>query len=212
MVVINACDSIHIEELSTTLTALDAGHCPGSLLFLLEHGPTKLSVLHTGDMRASEHIRNQPLLAPFRDKTKKLDALYLDTTYANPKYDFPAQVDACDEIKRIVREELRREPKTLFLCNTYSVGKENAFDAVVDASGGTLFVPPRRAEALRLCDRWRSWVLHSFCAHIANPRSCMLRGCAVQASYVSAIIIGKYGVAPTAFRTLYALKMDDRAH
>ena len=51
---------------------------------------------------------------------------------------------------------MRREPKTLFLCNTYSVGKENAFDAVVDASGGTLFVPPRRAEALRLCDRWRS--------------------------------------------------------
>jgi DNA cross-link repair 1A protein len=156
MVVINAGGSIHIEELSTTLTALDAGHCPGSLLFLLEHGPTKLCILHTGDMRASEHIRNQPLLAPFRDKTKKLDALYLDTTYANPKYDFPAQVDACDEIKRIVREELRREPKTLFLCNTYSVGKENAFDAVVDASGGTLFVPPRRAEALRLCDRWRS--------------------------------------------------------
>ena len=55
-----------------------------------------------------------------------------------------------------MRDELRREPKTLFICNTYSVGKENAFDAVVDASGGTLFVPPRRAEALRLCDRWRS--------------------------------------------------------
>ena len=34
-----------------------------------------------------------------------------------------------------MREELRREPKTLFLCNTYSVGKENAADAVVDASG-----------------------------------------------------------------------------
>ena len=89
MVVINAGGSIHIEELATTLTALDAGHCPGSLLFLLEHGPTKLCVLHTGDMRASAHIRNQPLLAPFRDKTKKLDALYLDTTYANPKVRLP---------------------------------------------------------------------------------------------------------------------------
>ena len=61
MVVINVGDSIHIEELATTLTALDAGHCPGSLLFLLEHRPTKLCILHTGDMRASEHIRNQPL-------------------------------------------------------------------------------------------------------------------------------------------------------
>jgi DNA cross-link repair 1A protein len=156
VVLINAGDSIYIEELATTVTALDAGHCPGSLLFLLEHTPTKLCVLHTGDMRAAAHIRNQPLLAPFRDKAKKLDALYLDTTYAARKYDFPSQADACDEIKRIVRVELRREPRTLFICNTYSVGKENAFDAVVDASGGTLLVPPRRAEALRLCDRWRS--------------------------------------------------------
>ena len=53
-----------IEVEGILVTGLDAGHCPGSLLFLLEHRPTKLCVLHTGDMRASAHIRNQPLLAP----------------------------------------------------------------------------------------------------------------------------------------------------
>ena len=39
MVVINAGDSIHIEELSTTLTALDAGHCPGLYCFSSSTGP-----------------------------------------------------------------------------------------------------------------------------------------------------------------------------
>ena len=78
--------------------------------------------------------------------------------YADKRYDFPAQADACAEIGAIVRRELEREPKTLFLCNTYTVGKENAFDAAADAAGGRCYVPARRAESLRMCGRWRDAV------------------------------------------------------
>ena len=66
-----------IEKLSSTLTALDAGHCRGSSAPPRAWSP-KLCICTTGHVRASEQIRNQRCWHPFRDKTKKLDALYLD--------------------------------------------------------------------------------------------------------------------------------------
>eukprot|EP00629_Pelagomonadales_sp_RCC1024_P009576 CAMPEP_0119289148 /NCGR_PEP_ID=MMETSP1329-20130426/38543_1 /TAXON_ID=114041 /ORGANISM="Genus nov. species nov., Strain RCC1024" /LENGTH=205 /DNA_ID=CAMNT_0007289939 /DNA_START=177 /DNA_END=790 /DNA_ORIENTATION=+ len=118
-----------IELGATKLTALDAGHCPGSLLFLFEH-VSGVNVLHTGDMRASPAVRDQPGLAPFRaGGPRQLDLIYLDTTYANKNYDFPPQAEACAEIRSIVQREMHREPKTLIMCNAYTIGKENAFDA-----------------------------------------------------------------------------------
>lgn len=87
---------------------LDANHCPGSMLFLFEKdllGEEKRMqrILHCGDFRASpEHLRH-PLLMPGKDgvKGQRLDAVYLDTTYLNPKYAFPSQVsviEACQEL------------------------------------------------------------------------------------------------------------------
>ena len=41
---------------SARVTALDAGHCPGALLFLFEDVATGHRALHTGDCRASEAV------------------------------------------------------------------------------------------------------------------------------------------------------------
>ena len=60
----------------------------------------------------------------------RLDELYLDTTYCNPNYDFPRQKVALECMQKIVLEALREEPKTLFTCSAYSVGKEKAFKAI----------------------------------------------------------------------------------
>ncbi|PLW10338.1 hypothetical protein PCANC_19671 [Puccinia coronata f. sp. avenae] len=69
---------------------IDANHCPGSAMFLFE-GVTKpegkpFRYLHCGDFRAMPSHLEHPAL-----RSKVIDICYLDTTYLDPKYCFPAQ-------------------------------------------------------------------------------------------------------------------------
>lgn len=96
------------------VTMMDANHCPGSSIFLFE-GPQTLPnapfrnskrifrYLHCGDFRASPAHLEHPAM-----QRKKMDIIYLDTTYCDPKYQFPAQeqvISACAELIRgFVRE------------------------------------------------------------------------------------------------------------
>ncbi|KAI2696778.1 hypothetical protein DTO012A9_4115 [Penicillium roqueforti] len=96
------------------VTMIHANHCPGSSLFLFEqtsgNGPNAHNqrVLHCGDFRASPAQVQHPLLRPNvtnpvtgKSRQQHIDKCYLDTTYLNPKYGFPAQEDvitACSEL------------------------------------------------------------------------------------------------------------------
>ncbi|KAA1089859.1 hypothetical protein PGTUg99_023884 [Puccinia graminis f. sp. tritici] len=69
---------------------IDANHCPGSAMFLFE-GITKpdrkpFRYLHCGDFRATPAQLRHPAI-----HEKVIDICYLDTTYLDPKYCFPAQ-------------------------------------------------------------------------------------------------------------------------
>ncbi|KAJ9122410.1 hypothetical protein QFC22_001833 [Naganishia vaughanmartiniae] len=97
------------------VTVLKANHCPGSSLFLFEGKQTVNAgdssikspyiggkriwrYLHCGDFRACPEMVLHPAI-----KDKKLDVVYLDTTYLNPHYCFPPQplvIAACASLAK----------------------------------------------------------------------------------------------------------------
>jgi len=115
---------------------LDANHCPGSMLFLFENrnGKKPIRVLHCGDFRAEPKHLDHPLLRPGKNRTQKLDVVYLDTTYLDPKYAFPTQrsvVDACAKMCAILNNDqapdVKKDPRSLanFVTKAPEVKKES---------------------------------------------------------------------------------------
>ncbi|RLM74609.1 hypothetical protein C2845_PM15G07040 [Panicum miliaceum] len=128
-----------------TVTLLEANHCPGAALihFRLSDGKT---YLHTGDFRASRSMQLHPLL-----QRGRINLLYLDTTYCNPKYKFPPQEDVIDFVVSTARRYLKKQPKTLIVVGAYSIGKENVYLAISQALEVPIYT-----------DASRRRILHSF--------------------------------------------------
>ena len=86
------------------VTLLDANHCPGAvvIIFKLRNGQT---YLHTGDFRATAALAKHPSLLG-----KRIDILYLDTTYCDPQYKFPEQQKTLDYIALTSRQVMAKRP------------------------------------------------------------------------------------------------------
>ena len=100
------------------VTCIDANHCPGSCIMLFEGRQTAhilpytrrsphigsariFRYLHCGDFRACPAQIRHPALA----NGPRIDIVYLDTTYLNPRYCFPAQeevVRACVQLAQML--------------------------------------------------------------------------------------------------------------
>ncbi len=168
----------------TRVVALDAGHCPGALMFLFRH-PSGHRALHTGDCRASDDViagacRAMGIAAPTCEAPARasepacssstggarpargaalprgsaLDVLYLDTTYASPRWRLPPQEAVLRRIGELVGAAIAREPRTLIVVGSYSIGKEKAIRAAATAAGGRALVSGARGESLRHCGEW----------------------------------------------------------
>uniref|UniRef100_A0A7N0VMX7 DNA repair metallo-beta-lactamase domain-containing protein n=1 Tax=Kalanchoe fedtschenkoi TaxID=63787 RepID=A0A7N0VMX7_KALFE len=119
-------DTEHVIE-GVKVTFLEANHCPGAALihFLLSNGK---QYLHTGDFRASRMMQSYPLIL-----NQKIDVLYLDTTYCNPKYKFPSKEEVLDFVVRITTNWLKKQPKALVAVGAYSIGKECVYLSISKA-------------------------------------------------------------------------------
>ncbi|XP_016495170.2 DNA cross-link repair protein SNM1 [Nicotiana tabacum] len=125
------------------VTMLDANHCPGAALihFRLPNGQC---YLHTGDFRASKLMQSYPLLA-----SQRINILYLDTTYCNPKYRFPSKEEVLKFVVGVTRTYLNNYPKTIVVVGAYSIGKEHVYFAISKALGVKIYANASRRRILQ---------------------------------------------------------------
>ena len=116
------------------VTLLDANHCIGAVMFLIEDG--KKAILYTGDIRAEmwwvESLCRHPSLVAYTSAAafRRLDAVYLDTTFAVPKspyQDFPAKAVGLTQLLT----KLSKYPlDTFFYFHNWTFGYEDVLIAV----------------------------------------------------------------------------------
>ncbi|KAK9951173.1 hypothetical protein M0R45_006631 [Rubus argutus] len=131
---------------------IDANHCPGAVQFLFKvpalNGEFERYV-HTGDFRFSSWMKLDPFLCKFVGS----DAIFLDTTYCNPKFVFPSQEESVDYISSLI-ERVGGEHKTsmksvLFLVATYVIGKEKILIEIARRCNRKINVDARKMAVLR---------------------------------------------------------------
>ncbi|KAK9120272.1 hypothetical protein Scep_018365 [Stephania cephalantha] len=156
-------DNAYVIE-GVKVVLLEANHCPGAtlILFHLAHGRC---YLHTGDFRATKMMQSHPLLA-----NQRVNLLYLDTTYCNPKYKFPSKEDVLEFVVKMTRNYIKNQPKTLIVVGAYSIGKECVYLAISKALGVKIYANASRRRVLHsfgwpelsggLCSRGEDTPLH----------------------------------------------------
>lgn len=143
-------ETVVIDDCEVTL--IDANHCPGAVQFLFKvpvSGGKFERFVHTGDFRFCSDMKLMPVLSEFVG----CDAVFLDTTYCDPKFVFPSQEESIDYvvsvIERIVSENRNVRKSVLFLVATYVIGKERILLEISRRCGCKIHVDSRKMEILR---------------------------------------------------------------
>ncbi|KAF2017901.1 hypothetical protein BU24DRAFT_346117, partial [Aaosphaeria arxii CBS 175.79] len=114
------------------VTLFDANHCVGAVMFLIEGNGT--AILYTGDIRAetwwvNSLVRN-PVLIPYTIGTRRLDCVYLDTTFASksrPYNEFPSKAEG---IRELLAQVEGYPPGTTFYFHSWTFGYEDVWLAL----------------------------------------------------------------------------------
>ena len=154
---VKAPDNQHQDQVQ--ITFYDANHCPGAAIVAIQFADETVH-LHTGDMRYHEKMKTYPVIRK-AVANRKLDIVYLDTTYGHPKHDFVAQGVAVNTIASHVHELLgneriqstndssRARPKILVLLSCYSIGKEKVLWETANRTNQLVYVTERKLQMMQ---------------------------------------------------------------
>ncbi|XP_042477444.1 5' exonuclease Apollo [Macadamia integrifolia] len=134
-------------ETSVRVTAIDAHHCPGAVMFLFcgDFGCT----LYTGDFRWEANseralLGKNTLLNAL--KGDKLDFLYLDNTYCHPLYSFPPR----EAVAQQVIDVIASHPEHDIIIGINTLGKEELLVNISRALKIKIWVWPERLQTMHL--------------------------------------------------------------
>ena len=131
-----------------TVTAIDAGHCPGSVGFLFEG--TCGRIYHTGDFRREDWCvvgdDGKSANIPECLTRAPLDLLLLDNTYCNPAHRFPSRAAAQAAVVSLIVD---RYPDREVVLGLDSLGKESLIAAVAAATGQPVRCTKERFDAAK---------------------------------------------------------------
>lgn len=143
------CNDTDDKSCYANITFYDANHCPGACIILIALPDGNTVHLHTGDMRYHPRFQKYPLMAQATQE-RKIDLVYLDTTYCHPKHNFLTQDDAVDTIASQTQELLSNDnaSKTLVLLSCYSIGKEKVLYEASKRTGQSIYVSEKKWKML----------------------------------------------------------------
>ncbi|XP_058097350.1 uncharacterized protein LOC131242613 [Magnolia sinica] len=85
-----------------SVSAFDANHCPGAVMFLFEGSFG--NILHTGDCRLTPDCLRKLPMKYRRETNSRLDYLYLDCTFASYSLTFPSSHSAIQQVINCIRK------------------------------------------------------------------------------------------------------------
>uniref|UniRef100_A0A8H7TSY9 Protein artemis n=1 Tax=Bionectria ochroleuca TaxID=29856 RepID=A0A8H7TSY9_BIOOC len=110
------------------VTLLDANHCPGSVMFLIE-GDGR-AILYTGDIRSEpwfvNSIQRNPAVLEYTLGSKTLDKIYLDTSFIDDVR-FPTKAEG---IVELLAKVCRYPDDTIFHFQAWTYGYEDVWVAL----------------------------------------------------------------------------------
>ncbi|XP_015111394.1 protein artemis [Diachasma alloeum] len=168
-------------DLVVTVTAVPAGHCPGSIMLLFEANRDNkyVTVLCTGDFRIhpEDFAKLKPLHVKVNGKLvpKALDNIYLDTTFYDERLEhLPSRQEALGHIVPVVQDWLRQSDKNFIVIETSAdYGSEDLFSKLSAAVKQRIHVRNWVQESYRYIPE--SSVYSTENTHDTRVHACMMK-------------------------------------
>ncbi|KAL2840248.1 hypothetical protein BJX68DRAFT_279056 [Aspergillus pseudodeflectus] len=115
-------------RLSIRVTLLDANHCTGAVMFFIE-GDGK-AILYTAEPWWVASLIRHPILIPYTLGNKRLDKIYLDTTFANTSHAFHTFPSKAEGLAELLRKLESYPEDTIFYFRAWTFGYEEVWRAL----------------------------------------------------------------------------------